>query len=339
MEDATEGHVTGPAGAPRTMRAIHAVGSGAPEVLRSVRIPPPALRAGEVLIRTSYASVNFADIKARRSAADAPPYIPGLDVSGTVAAVGPGVEGLEPGQRVAAATDGGAYAAWVRARAELTYALPDPAVDLQEVAGIVAMMTAYAVLVDRAALEPGETVLVHAAAGGVGTLLLQLARRLGAGRVVAVVGSEGKAALVRDLGATDVLVSRGPGYAEALDAVTPDGVDVVADGVGGPFFAAAFARLAPFGRLVSFGNAAGDLPPVDPSGMAKQNLALIGHSSGAYRRGRPGAMRGAATRMLAMHAEGALRVPLGGVFDLEDAAEAHRAVESRVTTGKLLLRL
>lgn len=323
-----------------TMRAVQAVELGGPDVLQEASVPVPEIGAGEVLIRNAYASVNFADIKARRGGHHLErkvPYVPGLDVSGTVHAVGAGVTRLEPGQRVAAATDGGSYAEFSKARAELTYALPDGDVDLQQAAGIVAMMTAFNVLIVKADMQPGETVLIHAAAGGVGTLLLQLARLYGAGRVLGVVGSEAKIATALEYGADDVIVTRGGDFADLLDDVAPDGLDVVMDSVGGPYFAAAFPRLATYGRIVNFGNAAGDPPSVEVSSMHKENLAIYGYSSGTYRKSRPAGVQRAANRMLEHLAAGEITVEIGGVYDLADAADAHRAIESRTTTGKLLL--
>lgn len=329
-----------PGDRPATMRAVQAVALGAPDVLRAATMPLPDIGPGEVLIRTSFASVNFADVKARRGGHHIQaevPYLPGLDVAGVVAAVGEGVEHLSPGDRVAAATDGGAYAEWVKARGVLAYRIPDGVAELGQAAGVVALMTAYNVLVVKAGLAPGETVLVHAAAGGVGTLLLQLAGIEGAGRVIGVVGSEEKVAVAHEFGADEVIVSRGEGYAARLAEVAPDGVDVVLDSAGGPFFEAGFARLAPFGRLVNFGNAAGDPPVLDPASMHKKNLAVFGYSSGTYRRSRPDGVRLAASTMLDHLGAGRLRVPVGGVYPLEEAADAHRAIESRQSTGKLLL--
>jgi len=344
QEEARPGHRPGDEVGhyPLTMRAVQIAALGGPEVLRPARLPLPDPGAGEVLIRNAYVGVNFADVKSRRGGhhiARSLPFLPGLDVAGTIASLGDGVEGLHVGQRVAAATDGGAYAEYARARAVLTWALPDPDVDLREVAGIVAMMTAYNVLIKKAALQTGESVLVHAAAGGVGTLLLQLAKIHGAGRVVAVVGSDAKVAVAERYGADEVIVSRGEGYGGQLDAVLPDGADVVMDAVGGGMFAAAFERLAPYGRIVNFGNAAGDPAPIDPAAMHKKNLTLVGYSSGTYRKSRPEGVRLAGTRMLELHAEGALRVPVGHVYRLEEAAEAHRAIESRSSTGKLILEI
>lgn len=327
---------------PARMRAVQVEELGGPEGLRPVELPVPVAGPGEVLIRTAFVGVNYADVKARRGGhhiARPVPYLPGLDVSGVVVAVGDGVEDLHPGQRVAAATDGGAYAEYVRARASLTWALPDPTVDLREVAGVVALMTAYNVLIVRADLQPGESVLVHAAAGGVGTLLLQLARHVGAGRIIGVVGSESKVAVAEANGADTVIVSRGEDYGARLDQVLPDGVDVVMDSAGGSMFSDAFARLATFGRLVNFGTASGAPAPVDPSPMHKKNLTLFGYSSGTFRKSRPEGVQLAARTMLELHASGAIQVPIGDVLPLERAADAHRALESRTSTGRLLLEV
>lgn len=324
------------------MRAVQAVELGDPEVLQPASLPVPEIGPGEVLVRNTYASVNFADIKARRGGHHLKrevPFVPGLDVSGVIHAVGPGVEGFAPGQRVAAATDGGSYAEFAKARAALTYPVPDGDIDMRQAAGIVAMMTAYNVLIVIAGLQEGETVLVHAAAGGVGTLLLQLARLYGAGRVIGVVGSEAKIAVALEHGADEVIVTRGSDYPVLLDDAAPGGVDVVMDSVGGAYFAAAFPRLATYGRIVNFGNAAGDPPSVEVSAMHKENLAIFGYSSGTYRKSRPEGVQRAARRMLEHLATGELTVEIGGVYSLEEAADAHRAIESRTTTGKLLLEI
>lgn len=323
------------------MRAVQAVELGGPEGLRLREVPMPRIGPGEVLIRTVYASVNFADVKARRGGHHLNrmvPYIPGLDLCGVVEAVGAGVVGLEPGQRVAAATDGGSYAEYARARASLTYPLSDRGLDMRQTAGIVAMMTAYNVLIVKAGLQAGETVLIHAAAGGVGTLLLQLARRYGAGRVIGVVGSEIKAPVAKRYGADDVIVTRGGDLGERLDELVPDGLDVVMDSVGGPYFAATFPRLATYGRIVNFGNAAGEPPDIEVAGMHKKNLTVFGYSSGTYRKSRPSGVQRAANTMLEHLTAGEISVEVGAVYDLEEAADAHRAIESRATTGKLLLR-
>lgn len=330
-----------PLAVPSTMRAVQATALGDPDVLEEVEIAVPELRPDQVLVRVAYASVNFADIKARRGGHHlnrATPYVPGLDASGTVVAVGADVDGLEPGTRVATATDGGSYGEYAAARAALTFPIGD-GVDLRAAAGIVAMMTAYNTLLVKARLAEGEVVVIHAATGGVGTLLLQLAKLHGAGRVIAVVGSDTKVELARSYGADDVIVTRGEDLGEQLDAVAPDGVDVVMDSVGGAYFAAGFARLRSFGRIVNFGNAAGDPPDTTMAGMHKKVLSVFGYSSGTYRKLRPSGVHEASTAMLEHLAAGDIEIEIGEVFPLARAADAHRAIESRMSTGKLLLEV
>jgi NADPH2:quinone reductase len=320
------------------MRAIVVSELGGPEVLRLRTQPEPQAGPGELLIRSRYVSINFADVKARKGAHHGgrkPPYIPGLDVSGEVIAVGAGVEGFRPGQQVAAATEGGAYAEVVRARQELCFPLPKGA-DPRQAAGVVVLMTAYNVLVVKGRLESGERVLVHGAAGGVGTVALQLARRLGAGRVVAAVGSEEKREVAEAFGAHEVVVGRGPELTERLREVAGAGFDVILDPVAGEQFAAGLELLAPFGRVVVFGNAGGD-GALTTGPLHSANRTVIGYSSGHYRKNRPEGVRQASLAMLDLLAAGEISVPVTRTFPLAEAAEAHRFLESRRSTGKLLL--
>jgi len=322
------------------VRAVVARAFGGPEVLEVAERPAPTPGPGEVTVRTAYASVNFADVKSRRGGHHTgakPPFVPGLDVSGTVEALGEGVAGLQVGQWVAAAPDGGAYAEVVRARAGLVYPLAEGA-DPRQAAGIVALMTAYNVAIVKGGLQPGETVLVQSAAGGVGSLLVQLAKRYGAARVIGVVGSEAKVDVARAFGADDVLVVRDEDLRPHLAAAAPDGVALALDSAGGDALDAAFEALRPFGRIVHFGNAGGTPGPIAVAGMHKTNQAVFGYSSGHYRKHRPEGVRHAAERALAHVAAGELRVEVTRVFGLDEAAEAHRLLESRASTGKLLLQ-
>ncbi|MFO7545750.1 MAG: zinc-binding dehydrogenase [Trueperaceae bacterium] len=321
------------------MNVVVATAFGAPDVLRLEQRPEPAPGLGEVTVRTAFASVNFADVKARRGGhhtGTTVPFVPGLDVAGTVERVGAGVTGLRIGQWVAAATDGGAYAEVVRARAALVFPLTE-GVDPRQAAGVVALMTAYNVLLVKGALQPGETVLVQAAAGGVGSLLLQLAKLHGAGHVIGVVGSTAKVETARRLGADDVLVVRDEDLRPHLTRAAPNGIDVALDSAGGDAFVTAFEALRPFGRIVNFGDAGGTPGPVSVSRMHKQNLTVVGYSSGHYRKHRPEGVRLAAERALAHVAAGELQVEVTRTFPLAAAAEAHRLIESRASTGKLLL--
>lgn len=320
------------------MRAIVVKEPGGPEVLELQETEQPEAAAGEVLIESRYISVNFADVKARRGGGKGGPtrpFIPGLDVSGEVIAVGPGVTGIEPGQAVAAATEGGAYAEVVRAKDALCYPLPEGA-DPRQAAAVVVLMTAYNALIVKGGLQAGETVLVHAAAGGVGTVLLQLARLHGAGRVIAAVGSEEKRELALSSRAHTVVVGRGEELLHQIERAAPNGIDLILDSVAGEHFQAGVELLAPFGRVVVFGNAGGKAI-VNTALLHTANRAVIGYSSGHYRKNRPAGVRQAALTMLDLLASGEISVPVTRSFPLADAAEAHRLLESRQSTGKLLL--
>jgi NADPH2:quinone reductase len=321
-----------------SVRAVVVSELGGPEVLEPRDLPVPQPGPGEVAVRARFVSVNFADVKARRGSyhgAGKPPFIPGLDVAGEVVEVGEGVSGLEPGQSVAAATSGGAYAEIVLARAELCFPLPAGA-DPRQAAGVIVLMTAYNTLLAKGRLEPGETVLIHGAAGGVGSVSTQLARHSGAGRIIAVVGDESKRELALGHGAHTVIVGRDAELTALIAEAAPDGVDLMLDPLAGEQFADRLASLAPFGRVVVFGNAGGN-GNLTTGPLHSGNRTVIGYSSGHYRKNRPEGVRGAAVKMLELLAAGEITVPVTRTFPLAEAAEAHRLLESRRSTGKLLL--
>jgi NADPH2:quinone reductase len=329
----------GDGGAP--MRAVVVTAAGGPEVLQVQELPEPVPGPGQVLVRTAATSVNYADILARQGryhGGATPPFIPGLDLAGTVAALGEGVTGLTVGQRVAVFPQGGSYAEYVLADPVLVYPLPD-AVDFETAAAFPTIgVTAYNLLHTVARLAPGETVLIHAAAGGVGTTAVQVARLLEAGRVIGTVGDDAKAGLVRDLGADVVINYRREDFAARVRELTDgQGADVILDSVAGPVTAASLTCLAPFGRLVVFGQASGAPGEVRSSDFYPLNRSVLGYSTGGYRRLRPAALRPAAEAVLAWLAAGRLRMVITRRFPLAEAAEAHRLVESRASTGKVLL--
>ena len=320
------------------MRAIVVSQFGGPEVLRLAEVAEPQAGPGELLIRPRFISLNFADIKARRGAHHTTgklPFIPGLDVAGEVVAAGEGVEGFSAGDLVAAATDGGAYAETVRARQQLCFPL-GPGVDPRQAAGVVVLMTAWNILIAKGGLQSGETVLVHGAAGGVGTVVLQLARHFGAGRIVGAVGSREKVSTASEYGADEVVVGRGAELTEKLRQAAPDGYDLILDPVAGDGLAAELDLLAPFGRIVVFGNAGGS-GTISTGPLHSGNRTVVGYSSGHYRKNRPAGVRRAALETLGLLGQGRLVVPVTRTFDLAEAAEAHRFLESRQSTGKLLL--
>jgi len=273
------------------MKAVCVTEHGGSEVLQLQEVPTPEPGPGQVRIRVAATTVNFADSRHPAYTAGAPPFIPGLEAAGTIDVIGPGVQGLQAGQRVAALAGGGSYAEYVLARAVGVFALPDSLDSERAACFRVVGQTSFNLLTAAGRLQPGETVLVHAAAGGVGSTVVQLARVLGAGRIIGTVGSRQKADLIQELGADVAINYREENVAERVRAATDGaGADVVLDGVGADTFEASLASLAPLGRLVVFGQSSGPRPPVvlPPIG---ENKSIIGYSSGGLFRSRPEAPR------------------------------------------------
>ncbi|KUJ67552.1 quinone oxidoreductase [Streptomyces albus subsp. albus] len=322
------------------MRAIVMEEFGGPEVLRPAEVPVPEPGPDEVTIDVAYAGVNFADLKARSAGYQVPglPFTPGLDLSGRVRAVGEGVTGLRPGQPVAAFTDGGGYAEVVAVPAATVFPLTD-GISLRTAATLPTVLpTAHALLHEVGRLAEGETVLVQSAAGGVGTVLGQLARQAGAGAVYGVVSGPAKAEVALESGYDQVFI--GDDFPERVRSATGGrGVDLALDPVGGETLRGSLASLARFGRLVSFGNASGDAPwQVGQAELYPGTLTVSGFSVLALARSAPEVLREIAERAFRTVAEGKVVLPITAELPLDEAAEAHRLVESRTTTGKLLLR-
>lgn len=323
------------------MRAVVVSAFGGPEVLQAVELEAPTPGPGQVAVQVAATSVNFADILARRGLHHGiapPPFVPGLDFAGTIVALGAGVEGLRVGQRVAGMPSGGSYAEQVLADTIGTFPLPD-SVDWERGAAFPVLgITAYNLLQLAGRLAPGETVLVHAAAGGVGSTALQLARLLGAGRVFGTAGDAAKTALVSELGADAAIDYRRERFADrVLELTDGRGADLILDSVSGEVFRESLRCLAPFGRIVVFGRASGQPASVETTELDSVNRAVIGYSSGHYRRNRPAALRPAGETVLGWLAEGRWRPIIGHRYPLAEAAAAQQLVESRQSTGKVLL--
>lgn len=320
------------------MKAIIIEQNGPPENLLYQEVAEPSPKAGEVLVRTTLTSLNYADVQARRGGYDAgapTPFIPGLDAVGVVEAVGEGVGHLKIGQRVAVFPTGGAYAEKVVARSALVYPVPDTLTD-EDVSGLTVLVTAYNILTWAGRLQKGETVLVHAAAGGVGSTAVQMARSLGAGKIVGTVGNEAKADFVRSLGADAVLTY--DGFDEKVLGLThKTGADLILDSVAGEVFNQGMRCLAPFGRLVVYGHASGQAGSFDTKPLHRQTRAVIGYSSGHYRRERPETLRPTVEAVFELLQAGAVRLKIGARFKLEEASKAHALMESRQSMGKILL--
>jgi NADPH2:quinone reductase len=321
------------------MHAIVVENHGDASVLEWREQPDPTPGPGEVTIRVTASGVNFADIQRRRGGyrGGPPPFTPGLDAAGTIATVGPGVDGLKVGQRVAAFPEGGGYAEMVLARPVLTYPLPDGVSD-EAGASVTMLVTAYNLLTMAGKLQRGENVLVHAAAGGVGSIAVQIARALGAGTIIGTAGGAEKTKLAREYGADVVIDYTSENIAERVKAATGGrGVAVVLDAVAGETTAQSLPVLAEGGRYCIYGMSSGQ-PGMFPSNVLHTgNRAAVGYTTGGYRASHPEVLRPGVEAAFTLVAEGKVKVVVGARYPLRDAAEAHRFVESRASHGKVLL--
>jgi NADPH2:quinone reductase len=298
----------------------------------------PSPGNGEVLIKVAASGVNFIDVYHRIGRYTMPlPFIPGTEAAGVVAAVGSGVTEFRQGDRVACYVGSGCYAEYVIAPAARLVAVPD-SLDLKSAAAaLVQGLTAHYLAYDTYPVKSGDTVLVHAAAGGVGLLLTQIAKRRGA-RVIATVSTEAKAQLAREAGADEVILYSQTDFETEVKRLTDGkGLDCVYDSVGKTTFDKSLNCLRPLGYLVLYGASSGAVPPFDPIQlMTKGSLFLTRPTLGHYI-ATPAAMRQRAADLFGWIASGQLKLRLEHTYPLADAAQAHRDLEARATTGKLLL--
>lgn len=323
------------------MKAVAVTAFGGPEHMQLVDMEIPQVKPNQVLIRVEMTSVNFADIKSRYGKKGGQlPFVPGLDAAGTVERVGSEVTRFQPGQRVVAFPAGGSYAEYVVASEDLTFALPDN-MDFDTAAACpVVSFTSYKLLADVARLAPGETVLIHAAAGGIGTTAIQLAKLLGAGKVIGTVGHENKAAIALEAGADHVICNDTEDFAAKVNELTDGaGADVILDSISGSVTERSMDCLAWYGRLVHFGNASGEVGTVKTIDLHASCRSVLGFSFGTTRSKRPHLLQDTAEKVFAYLADGSLHIKIGRRFDLEEAASAHAWVESRQSTGKVLLEV
>jgi NADPH2:quinone reductase len=321
------------------MKAIVFAQTGGPEVLALADVPRPEVRPGMVLIRVHAVGVNFADVRFRQGLYVVKPKLPdtpGMEAAGVIEAVGEGVTGLTVGARVAAFTVK-SYAEYCQAPASMVIPLPDDVSFVDGAAFPVQVLTAYHMLHTADATGPGRTVLVHSAAGGVGLAAVQLARIAGA-RVFGTVSSDAKAALAREAGAEAVINYETRKFAdEVLQLTGGRGVDLILDAVGKPTFEEGLRCLAPFGHLILYGRAGGPTDPLNVATLSAKSQKVSGFMVPTVTRNFPDKTRESAARCFALMREGRLKLHIGRTFPLAEAADAHRYLESRQSTGKLLL--
>lgn len=314
------------------MRAIQQRAFGGPEVLELVEVDPPVAGAGEVLIEVSTAGVNFADTHQRRNeylAAAELPLIPGSEVAGRRA---------DTGERVVALTGGrGGYAELATAPAAHVFPIPDGVDDGTALALLLQGLTAWHLLRTSARLVAGESVVIHAAAGGTGSLAVQLARSFGAGQIIATASTADKRALAIELGADAAIDSAADGLTERIvEANGGAPVDIVLDAIGGETFDASLEALAPFGRLVTYGVSGGKTNSPNTRKLMRASRSVTGFWF-RHCLERPELLQAPLGDLFARVERGELRVIVGGSYPLEDAAQAQIDLAERRTTGKVLL--
>ncbi|HET9799526.1 MAG TPA: quinone oxidoreductase [Gemmatimonadaceae bacterium] len=320
------------------MRAIRVHDLGGPESLRLDVVPDPVAGPGEVLVRLEATGVNFVETYQRKGVYPMKlPYVPGEEGAGTVVALGAGVEDVRVGDRVASVNLRGAYAELAVADASKVVAIPDGVSARAAAAVMLQGITAHYLATSVHALQPGERCLVHAAAGGVGLLLCQIAKRRNA-IVFGTTSSEAKARLAREAGADEVIDYTTHDFAAEVARLTGgERLHVVYDSVGATTYSKSFDCLAPRGMLVLFGQSSGVVPPIDPLMLSRKGSLFLTRPTLANYVATRDELVWRAGEVLGWVSDGSLSVRIDRDLPLADAAEAHRALEGRRTTGKVLL--
>src|ERR1051325_1767304 len=320
------------------MKAIQVATVGGPEVLRLVDLPVPDPKPNEALVQIKAAGVNFIDVYFREGRYSAPlPFIKRQEAAGVVVAVGAEVTRVRLGERVAYTGALGSYAEYAAVPAERLVQVPDGLDDDQAAAAMLQGMTAHYLSHSTYPIRNGDTALVHAAAGGVGLLLVQMAKHLGA-RVIATAGSEAKATLARAAGADEVIIYTDQDFETETRRLTDgQGVHVVYDGVGKDTFARDLKALRPRGYLVLFGGASGAVPPFDLLELTKHGSLFVTRPSLQHYVAAREELEQRSHEVFEMITSGTLKLRIHKKYPLEDVRQAHYDLEGRKTTGKLLL--
>jgi NADPH:quinone reductase len=306
--------------------------------MQLVDLPVPQPKPNDALVKIAASGVNYVDVYMRQGLYRAPmPFVAGQEGAGVVTEVGGDVSFLKPGDRVAWSGVLGSYAEYVAAPAEALVPIPDGVRENEAAASILQGMTAHYLSHDTYPLKPGDTALVHAAAGGVGLLLVQMAHNLGA-RVIGTVSTEEKAKLAREAGADEVILYTQTDFETETKRLTGGkGVDVVYDSVGKATFDKSMNVLRPRGTLVHYGASSGPVPPVDPNVLSQKGSLFLARTSLAHFTATRDELLQRSGAVFGMIAAGKLKLRIAHVYPLAEAQQAHRDLEGRKTTGKLLL--
>ena len=320
------------------MKAIQVKEPGGPEVLQFVDVPVPQPKGNEAVVKIAAAGVNFIDVYQREGRYKVPaPFVAGQEGAGTVAAVDAQVKSVKAGDRVAWTGIQGSYAEYIAVPADRLVLVPAGVSDHQAAAIMLQGMTAHYLVYSAFTLKAGDTALVHAAAGGVGLLLSQLAHNTGA-RVIGTVSTEEKARLAREAGADEVILYTQRDFETETRRLTDgQGVDVVYDSVGKTTFEKSLNVLRPRGMMVLFGGSSGPVPPFDPLALTSKGSLFLTRPSLTHYIATREELDSRSGRLFGMIAAKKLKLRLEHVYPLGEAQQAHRDLEGRKTTGKLLL--
>jgi NADPH:quinone reductase len=320
------------------MKAILIKQTGGPEVLQLADMPVPQPKPNEAVVKLAASGVNFIDVYQREGRYKvALPFVPGQEGAGVVTAIGPDVKSLKPGDHVAWTSILGSYAEYAVVPADRVVHVPQGVSDQQAAAAMLQGMTAHYLIYDTFPLKRGQTALVHAAAGGVGRLLVQMAHNIGA-RVIATASTEEKAKLAQEAGADEVIRYTQTDFEVETKRLTGGGgVDVVYDGVGKTTFEKGLNVLRPRGMMVLFGGSSGAVPPFDPIQLSQKGSLYLTRPTLNQYIASTEELQARSAAVFMMIAEGKLQLRIAHTYPLADAAKAHRDLEGRATAGKLLL--
>lgn len=322
------------------MKAIQFNEYGGPEVLEKVDILQPLVKEGEVLIRVTAIGVNYADTARREGAYVIPtplPFIPGAEVAGVIEETGKGATRFNKGDRVVTLIESGGYAEFVTTKENTLIPIPDGLEEERAVALPLQGLTAYHLLKTMGRIQEGETVLIHAAAGGVGSLAVQLAKHFGAGKVIATSSSEEKLSFAKGLGAdVGINYTKADWREEVMEATDGIGVDVALEMVGGDVFNETIKCMRSFGRVVVYGVASGIPSQMYPAGLMNRNLSVIGFFLPEIMK-KPVLFEKSLEELLKMVRNDELKLTIGGIYKLEESSLVHQLMQGRKTSGKIVL--
>jgi NADPH2:quinone reductase len=326
---------------------INAIGLtefGGPKVLKRITIEKPTPKEHQVLIKVQGVSVNFADIQTRKGSFHGSgavfPIVPGLDAMGVVEAVGCLVKGIKVGERVIAFPHTGTYAEYVVADGNLAFPIPDEISFEQAAASPLVSFASHMLLSKVARLQAGETILIHAAAGGIGTTAIQIAKSMGARLIIGSVGNNGKVETAREAGANEVIVDKEEDFVEKVNKLTEGkGADVILDSLGGTYTNRGMGCLAPYGRMVVFGNATGSYSQIGTNLLHSSCRSVLGYSSVTTRKTRPEWFADTAEAVINLMVSGNIDMKVSRILSIDESAKAHELMESGTVAGKIILRV